>query len=153
MERLFENLGSLTQSKLPGTVPLSPLEPPAARANVLTHIALWPTAIKLSPLWKSEVSKSAWIKSSVGLYKLKETKMKWWEEYCNKLFSIMDSFLVEISSNCVDICWLVKVRGHLDKVEKDQQRIKQKKLSTLSGNSSLKKRFLSDSVNLFLNFS
>ena len=33
----------------------------------------------------------------------------------------------------------MKVRGHLDKIEKELQRIKQKKLSTLSGNSSLKK--------------
>ena len=51
----------------------------------------------------------------------------------------MDSFWVEINSKHVDICWLVRVRGHLDKVEKEQQRIKQKKLSTLSSNSSLKK--------------
>ena len=46
---------------------------------------------------------------------------------------------MEISGKGVDICWLVKVRGHLDKVEKEQQRIKQKRLSNLSGNSSLKK--------------
>ena len=51
----------------------------------------------------------------------------------------MDSFWVEISGKCIDICWLVKVRGHLDKIEKEQQRIKRKKLSTLSGNSSRKK--------------
>ena len=61
------------------------------------------------------------------------------EEYCSKLFSLMDSFWVEINGKRVDICWLVRVRGHLDKVEKEQQRIKQKKLSTLSSNSSLKK--------------
>ena len=51
----------------------------------------------------------------------------------------MDSFWVEIRGKSIDICWLVKVRGHLGKIEKEQQRIKQKKLSTLSGNSSLKK--------------
>ena len=51
----------------------------------------------------------------------------------------MDSFWVEISGKRIDICWLVKVRGHLNKVEKEQQRIKQKMLSTLSGNSSLRK--------------
>ena len=51
----------------------------------------------------------------------------------------MDSFWVEISGKRVDVSWLVKLRGHLDKVEKEQQRIKQKKLSNLSGNSSLKK--------------
>ena len=61
------------------------------------------------------------------------------EEYCSKLFSLMDSFWVKINGKRVDICWLVKVRGHLDKVVKEQQRIKQKKLSTLSSNSSLKK--------------
>ena len=61
------------------------------------------------------------------------------EEYCDELFSIMNSFWVEISGKRVDICWLVKVRGHLDKVKKEQQRTKQKKLSTLSGNSSVKK--------------
>ena len=60
-------------------------------------------------------------------------------EYCNKLFSLMDSFWVEISGKRVDIFWLVKVRGHLDKVENEQQRIKRKKLSFLSGNSSVKK--------------
>ena len=75
------------------------------------------------------------------------------EEYCSKLFSLMDSFWVEINGKRVDICWLVRVRGHLDKVEKEQQRIKQKKLSTLSSNSSLKKWFLSDLMNIFLTFS
>ena len=64
----------------------------------------------------------------------------------------MDSFWVEISGKGVDICWLVRVRGHIDKVEKEQQRIKQKKLSTLSSNSSLKKWFLSDLINIFLTF-
>ena len=44
---------------------------------------------------------------------------------CSKLFSLMDSFWVEISGKRVDICWLVRVRGHIDKVEKEQQRIKQ----------------------------
>ena len=61
----------------------------------------------------------------------------------------MDSFCVEISGKRVDICWLVRVRGHLDKVKKEQQRIKQKKLFTLSSNSSLKKWFLSDLMNTF----
>ena len=47
---------------------------------------------------------------------------------------------MEINGKRVDICWLVRVRGHLDNVEKKkEQRIKQKKLSTLSSNSSLKK--------------
>ena len=84
---------------------------------------------------------------------LKETEMKcrdlFLEDYCSKLFSLMDSFWVEISGKPVDICWLVRVRGHLDKVEKEQQRIKQKKLSTLC----FKKWFLSDLMNIFLTFS
>lgn len=33
----------------------------------------------------------------------------------------MDSFWVEISGKRVDICWLVKVRGQLGKVETEQQ--------------------------------
>ena len=49
----------------------------------------------------------------------------------------MDSFYVEISGKRINICWLVKVRGYLEKVEKDQQRIKQKKLFTVSVNSNL----------------
>ena len=60
-------------------------------------------------------------------------------EYCSKLFPLMDSFWLEISSKRVDICWSGRVRGHLDNVQKEQQRIKQKKSSTLSSNSSLKK--------------
>ena len=53
----------------------------------------------------------------------------------------MDSFCVGIIGKHIDICWLVQVRGHFDKIEKEQQRIKRKKLSTLSGNSSLKNGF------------
>ena len=40
----------------------APYEPIAARANVVTYVGLWPTAIKLNPSWKTEVSRSAWIK-------------------------------------------------------------------------------------------
>ena len=39
----------------------------------------------------------------------------------------MDSFWLEISGKYIDICWLVTVRGHLDKFEKEQQRKKKKK--------------------------
>ena len=38
---------------------------------------------------------------------------------------------MEIDVKNFHINWLVKVRGHLDKVEKEQQIIKQKKLCTL----------------------
>ena len=99
----------------------------------------------------------------MGLYfkkwdsNLKETKMKcrdlYLAEYCNKLFSLMDSFWVEISGKRVDIFWLVKVRGHLDKVGNEQQRIKRKKLSFLSGNSSVKKMIFERCMNIFLTFS
>ena len=55
---------------------------------------------------------------------LKQTEMKCrdliLEEHCNKLLSLMNSFWVEKSGKRVDICWLVKVRGHLDKFEKEQ---------------------------------
>ena len=37
------------------------------------------------------------------------------EQYCNKLYSLMDSFWVEISGKCVDVYGLVKVRSHLGK--------------------------------------
>ena len=88
---------------------------------------------------------------------LKETEIKCrdllLEEYCSKLLSLMDSFWVDLSGKHVDLCWLVRFRGHSDKVEKEEQRIKQKKSSTLSSNSSLKKWFLSDLMNIFLTFS
>ena len=52
-------------------------------------------------------------------YNLKETEMKCQDlllaEYYNKLFSLMGSFWAEISGKWL-VCWLVKVRGHLDKV-------------------------------------
>ena len=60
------------------------------------------------------------------------------EEYFGKLFSLMDRLWMEISSNHNGFCLYMMARGHLDKVEKDQQRIKTK-LSTLSDKSNLKK--------------
>ena len=44
----------------------APYEPQAASANV--HIGLWPMAVKLDPAWKTEVSKSAWIKPSMSIH-------------------------------------------------------------------------------------
>ena len=44
------------------------------------------------------------------------------QKNCNKLFLLMDIFLVEISGKCINICCLVKVRGPLDKVEKEATR-------------------------------
>ena len=61
------------------------------------------------------------------------------EEHCEKLFCLMDSFWEEIAGANVDLNWLVKVRSHLDKIEKEQEKVKRKKLSCLCRNSSLKK--------------
>ena len=53
-------------------------------------------------------------------YNLKETERTWQdlllEECCDKLFALMDSFWVEISCKRIDICWLGKVRVHLNKI-------------------------------------
>ena len=61
------------------------------------------------------------------------------EEHCEKLFCLMDRFWEEIAGANVDLNWLVKVRSHLDKIEKEQEKVKPKKMSSLSRNSSLKK--------------
>ena len=54
MERLFKSLGSVKASS--GIAPgphkgglQRPIRTPVAMANMLTHIGLWPTAIKLNP--------------------------------------------------------------------------------------------------------
>ena len=39
------------------------LKPPFKRVNTLMHVGLWLATLKLNPLWKTEVSKSASIKS------------------------------------------------------------------------------------------
>ena len=41
------------------------------------------------------------------------------EEHCEKLFCLMDSFWEEIAGANVDLNWLVIVRSHLDKIEKE----------------------------------
>ena len=60
------------------------------------------------------------------------------EEYCKKLF-LMDCFWEVIADMDVDISWLVKVRNHLDKVEKEHAETELKKLAYLSRNSHLKR--------------
>ena len=60
------------------------------------------------------------------------------EEYCKKLF-LMDYFWEVIADMAVDISWLVKVRNHLDKVEKEHAETKRKKLADLSRSSHLKR--------------
>ena len=51
----------------------------------------------------------------------------------------MDRFWGVIAGANVNLKWLIKIRSRLDKIEKEQQKVKQKKLSSLSRNSSLKK--------------
>ena len=61
------------------------------------------------------------------------------EELCEQLFCLMDSFWGVIAPRNVNLNWLIKVRSHLDKIEKIHEKVKRKKLSSLSRNLSLKK--------------
>ena len=54
----------------------------------------------------------------------------------------MDNFWCDIKYVEVDIIWLLKVKTHLDKIEKIQSKIKRKKLINMSTNSLLKKTVL-----------
>ena len=58
------------------------------------------------------------------------------------LFYLMNCFWEAIFNVDVDIGWLVKVRNHLDKIEKEQAKFKRKKLVSLSRNSHLKRMVL-----------
>ena len=64
------------------------------------------------------------------------------EEHYKKLFYLMNYFWEAIVDVDVDIIWLVKVRNHLVKIEKEHSKIKQKKLANLSRNSHLKRMVL-----------
>ena len=66
MERLFENLG-LVKSLDPnrGDYYSTPYKSLVAMPNRLTHVGLWPRAMKLNPSWKTEVSKNAWMKPCI----------------------------------------------------------------------------------------
>lgn len=46
------------------------------------------------------------------------------KEHSKKLLLLMDSFWVEIGGRGININWLVKVRGHLNKVENEQTKSK-----------------------------
>ena len=52
------------------------------------------------------------------------------------------SFSEAVADVDVDITWLMKVRNHLDKIEKEQAKTKRKKLATLSRNFYLKRMVL-----------
>ena len=54
----------------------------------------------------------------------------------------MDCFWEVIVDEDVDISWLVQVRNHLDKIEKEHAKIERKKLASLSRNSHLKRMVL-----------
>ena len=56
------------------------------------------------------------------------------EEYCKKLFYLMNCFWEAIFDVDVNINWLLKVRNHLDKIENEHAKTKQKKLGSLSRN-------------------
>ena len=54
------------------------------------------------------------------------------KEHCKKLFYLMNCFREAIVDADVDISWLVKVRNHLDKAEKEQAKTKRKRMTLLS---------------------
>ena len=87
--------------------------------------------------WTSENFERKWDAN------LPEMERKCWdlllEELCEQLFCLMDSFWGVIAPRNVNLNWLIKVRSHLDKIEKIHEKVKRKKLSSLSRNLSLKK--------------
>ena len=74
----------------------------------------------------------------------KGTCLRYWdllsEQHCEKLFCLMESFWEAIASANIDFSWQNKVEESLlHKMEKEQEKIKQKMLLSLSRTSSLKK--------------
>ena len=51
------------------------------------------------------------------------------EEYCKKVIYLLSCFWEAIVYVNVDITWLVNVRNHLEKLEKEQAKIKRKRLA------------------------
>ena len=68
------------------------------------------------------------------------------EEHCEKLFCLMDSFWEVIAGANVDLNWLIKVRSHLDKIEKEQGKLSGKICLVFLEIPALKKWFLRDSM-------
>ena len=64
------------------------------------------------------------------------------QAHCIKLFNLTDIFWCDIKCVELDITWLLKVKTHLDKLEKIQSKFKRKKLRNMSTNSLLKKMVL-----------
>ena len=103
--------------------------------------------------WVGETSENSEKKWGVNLYEIeRKCKELLLEEACEKSFSLMDSFWEVIAGAHVNLSWLIKIRSHLDKTEKEQEKVKQKKLSSLSRNSILKNMVLRDSMITSLTF-
>ena len=64
------------------------------------------------------------------------------QEHCKKLFNLTDIFWCDIKYIDLDVNQLLKVKTHLDKLEKIQSKTKLKKLRNISTNSLLKKMVL-----------
>ena len=58
----------------------------------------------------------------------------------------MASFWKAIAGTNVKWNWLITVRSHLDKIEREQEKVKRGKLSSLLKIRALRKWFLSDSM-------
>ena len=71
------------------------------------------------------------------------------QEHCKKLFNLMGIFWYDIKYVEVDVNWLLKVKTHLEKLEKIQSKIKRKKLRKMSTNPLLKKMVLENLINTF----
>ena len=90
--------------------------------------------------WVGETSENSEKKWGVNLYEIeRKCRELLLEEACEKSFSLMDSFWEVIAGAHVNLSWLIKIRSHLDKTEKEQEKVKHKKLSSFSGKLSLKK--------------
>ena len=59
------------------------------------------------------------------------------QEHCKKLLNLTDIFWCDIKYVDLDVNWLLKVKTHLDKLEKIQFKTKWKKLRNISTNSLL----------------
>ena len=71
------------------------------------------------------------------------------QKHCKKLFNLMDIFLCVIKCVEVDVNWLLKVKIHLDKLEKIQSQFKRKKLKKMSTIHYLREWFLRDLMRTF----
>ena len=71
------------------------------------------------------------------------------QECCKKIFNLIDSFWLGVYG--ADVFWLLKVKAHLDKLEKIQSKVKWKKLRKMCSNSLLDEIFLERFVKHLLN--